>query len=76
VKKNLLSSILLALILWTTLGCGVRGDPMPPEKPISLGRGKPNYKKATEELAFPRVPPVNDDDDKDKEESADEKDED
>jgi hypothetical protein len=34
-------------------GCGVRGDPVPPGTPAELGRGKPNYKRATEDLAFP-----------------------
>lgn len=40
------------------IGCGVRGDPVPPKIPADLGRGQPTYKGATENLAFPKVPPV------------------
>jgi hypothetical protein len=45
----------LTLCQW---GCGVRGDPVPPKIPAELGRGQPTYKGATEDLAFPNVPPV------------------
>ncbi|MCB0355567.1 MAG: hypothetical protein KDD40_01080 [Bdellovibrionales bacterium] len=38
------------------LACGVKGDPLPPEKPPLLGRGQPTYKKATEEITLPRPP--------------------
>jgi len=40
------------------IGCGVKGDPVPPKIPAELGRGQPTYKGATENLAFPTVPPV------------------
>ena len=30
------------------IGCGVKCDPLPPEKPADLGRGRPTYKRATE----------------------------
>ena len=40
------------------VGCGVRGDPVPPKIPAELGRGQPTYKGATQDLAFPTVPPV------------------
>lgn len=40
------------------VGCGVKGDPVPPKIPAELGRGQPTYKGATEDLAFPVVPPV------------------
>lgn len=32
------------------LGCGVRGDPVPPQRPVEIGRGKPSYKRATEKI--------------------------
>ena len=32
------------------LSCGVKGDPLPPERPAELGRGRPTYKRATEGL--------------------------
>ena len=38
--------LVLGLILVS--GCGVKGDPLPPETPPELGRGKPTYKKALE----------------------------
>ncbi len=30
------------------IGCGVKGDPLPPERPVELGRGRPTYRRATE----------------------------
>lgn len=36
-------------------GCGVKGDPLPPEKPPSIGRGQPNFKRATENLSLPKT---------------------
>lgn len=50
--------LVLALLLATQPGCGVKGDPIPPQIPSELGRGQPTYKGATEDLAFPTVPPV------------------
>jgi hypothetical protein len=44
--------IVIALAL-EIAGCGVRGDPIPPGTPAELGRGKPSYKRASEDLAFP-----------------------
>lgn len=43
---------IVAFVLIAT-GCGVRGDPIPPGTPAELGRGKPNYRRATEGLKFP-----------------------
>lgn len=31
-------------------GCGVKGDPLPPEKPTEIGRGRPTYKKAVQKI--------------------------
>lgn len=31
-------------------GCGVKGDPLPPERPVEMGRGKPTYKRAFRNL--------------------------
>ena len=39
-----------------SLGCGVKGDPLPPERPADLGRGRPTYKRAIEGLKIERVP--------------------
>ena len=45
---NWQSSILTLSVLVLVSGCGVKGDPMPPERPADLGRGRPNYKGATQ----------------------------
>jgi hypothetical protein len=39
-------------------GCGVRGKPLPPLTPPEIGRGRPTFHRATEDLAFPQVAPV------------------
>jgi len=43
--------ILLSLVCFSA--CGVRGKPLPPENPPLLGRGEPNYSKATEKVDLP-----------------------
>ncbi len=51
--------------------CGVKGDPLPPEKPVELGRGRPTYKRATEGIQIekrqpkPRTKDEDEDEDKD-----------
>jgi hypothetical protein len=52
------------IFLGALVGCGVKGDPVPPGTPAELGRGQPTYKKATEEFAFPDLPPVYDEQEK------------
>lgn len=47
-KKLLL--VLAALGMSPLIGCGVKGDPLPPERPPELGRGRPTYKRATEKI--------------------------
>lgn len=44
--RALIFSLLTALVS----ACGVKGDPLPPEKPADLGRGRPTYKKAAEKV--------------------------
>ena len=39
-------------------GCGVKGRPLPPEKPAELGRGKPTFTRTTEDFRFRNIPPV------------------
>ena len=55
---------LIGAILLMVSGCGVKGDPVAPATPAELGRGQPTYKKATEEFAFPDVPPIYDEPEK------------
>ena len=57
-------------------GCGVKGDPLPPEKPTELGRGRPTYRRASEEIVIEksrrRAPaPAGKDKDKDEDEDDD-----
>ncbi len=33
--------------------CGVKGDPLPPEKPVEIGRGRPTYKRAFRDIQMP-----------------------
>ena len=49
-KRKILSfrAILILGLSVFVAGCGVKGDPLPPEKPTPLGRGRPTYKRATE----------------------------
>ncbi len=58
----------LAVLILSLLGCGVKGDPLPPEKPANLGRGRPTYKRATEGIKIDKSI-------HDEEEKEDEKDE-
>lgn len=36
----------LLLFCFILLGCGVKGDPLPPIEPPHLGRGQPTFKEA------------------------------
>lgn len=49
---------LMMITLFALSACGVKGDPVPPGTPAELGRGQPTYKRATEEFAFPDMPPI------------------
>ena len=46
--KNTFGIVFLYLLI--QVGCGVKGDPLPPERPAELGRGKPTYKRAAERV--------------------------
>ncbi len=41
--------------IFIILGCGVKGDPLPPERPAPLGRGSPSYREATQDLPLQRL---------------------
>ncbi|MGE4133169.1 MAG: lipoprotein [Bdellovibrionales bacterium] len=69
--------LLLAIIsLFWVGGCGVKGDPLPPEKPAELGRGRPTYKRATESIEVKRRRYQEDEDETDTDEEERESDED
>ncbi len=62
---------LVIFYLWLS-ACGVKGDPLPPEAPPELGRGRPTYRRATEGIRIERQRPVKseaeeDEDDEDEE---------
>lgn len=57
-QKKLKSNFLLAVGLIVLAGCGVKGDPLPPEKPVEIGRGRPTYKRAVEDLKVNKVKPA------------------
>ena len=48
--STLLNMLLRCAVIFILSNCGVKGDPLPPERPPDLGRGRPTYKKATEGL--------------------------
>ena len=50
-----INAALLILALATLSACGVKGDPLPPEKPMEIGRGRPTYKKATEGIRIDKT---------------------
>ncbi len=61
---------LLLIFLFAICACGVKGDPLPPEKPAELGRGRPTYKKATQDIRVEKKRRT-EDDDEDKDEDRD-----
>lgn len=52
-------------------GCGVKGDPLPPEKPAELGRGRPSYKRATEGIPLQKYKHEEEKDEQDEEQKDD-----
>ena len=72
-KKRLTFSAPFLVCLFTLLGCGVKGDPLPPERPPEIGRGRPTYRRATEEIKIEKnrgrdATPENDKEDSDDDE--------
>ena len=49
-RRKRIFRVLIALGFLSIIGCGVKGDPLPPERPAELGRGRPTYRRATEGL--------------------------
>ena len=47
--------VIICISTWL-LGCGVRGNPLPPLEPTEVGRGRPTYKKAMKEVVDPSAP--------------------
>lgn len=59
--------------LFFSLGCGVKGDPIPPEQDAYIGRGRPTFKGAAEKIKLSPSAPTELDrseaDDRDEEEA-------
>ncbi len=59
---------MIAIVVgFSSIYCGVKGDPLPPEKPANIGRGQPNYRKAAEEIQIPQLPQTDFEDDEEDE---------
>jgi len=63
---------LFALVLAPLTGCGVKGDPIPPDRPPSLGRGRPTYRRATEGIKIEKHQRQDDHDEDEEKEGDDE----
>lgn len=50
------SCILLIISFAIISACGVKGRPMPPLTNPPLGRGEPNFSKATEKVKLKKTP--------------------
>ena len=53
--------LLASFALLALAACGVKGDPLPPEKPVEVGRGRPTYRRATEGIRVEKHDPADDD---------------
>lgn len=49
----MIRSILFLIPFAFVTGCGVRGDPVPPDTPPPLGRGEASFSKATQQVKPP-----------------------
>lgn len=58
-KSGLPSSMILFVAIYGATGCGVKGKPLPPLEPPTIGRGAPSYKRTAEEAKPKEVPKVN-----------------
>lgn len=67
-KRQKAFKAIALVIAWAFVSaCGVKGDPLPPEKPVEIGRGRPTYKKATEGIRIEKSKRVEDEEDEDEE---------
>jgi len=55
-KKNLLGTLFILISFTSLEGCGVKGKPQPPLTAPVLGRGEPNFSKATEKVKLKQKP--------------------
>lgn len=70
-RKNLLRSSVGLFLFVSLIRCGVKGDPVPPDKPTEIGRGRPTYRRATEGIRVKQTPVPKEDSDRDKDKDED-----
>lgn len=58
ILKKILQAATGVAVLFAINGCGVKGDPVPPDRPSELGRGRPTYKRATEKFKLKEYQPT------------------
>lgn len=61
--KNLVLSLILGFLAAAFAACGVKGKPLPPLTPPVLGRGEPNYSRATEDVKIRKTKNLKNSDD-------------
>ena len=49
-RKPIFLLITVGVFIGLQVGCGVKGDPVPPGKPAEIGRGEPTFRRAVEDL--------------------------
>jgi predicted small lipoprotein YifL len=65
-------SVVSAMGFLVLVGCGVKGDPLPPEDAPKLGRGTPTYSRAVDDLEIEKQKIVIEPEDGEKEEQNEE----
>lgn len=68
-----LNRFLFFVLLLAVAGCGVKGRPLPPLTPPTLGRGEPTYSEATKKKPSTKKSYSNSGDEDESETSEDEK---
>ena len=61
-KLQICKIVAFVLMVAELSACGVKGDPLPPEKPPELGRGRPTYRRATEGIPLQKHKEEDDED--------------
>ena len=52
--------IVISVIAAFIAGCGVKGDPVPPETPAEIGSGRPTFAQPPESKPSAIIPPSHD----------------